>query len=56
MTENLTTEEKTDALVKAVVDPSYSHAENILVAMRKYEAEQIEHDRMIDLLHERFIG
>lgn len=55
MTQPLTTEQKVTDLIVAVTTPTFSHAENILVAMRKYEAQQVEHDRMIDLLHEEFI-
>lgn len=48
-------DEKERALIKALSDPSFSHSENILVALRKHEAAGTSHEATLDDLHERFI-
>ena len=48
-------EAKVGDLARALCNPAYSHAENILVAIRKAEADKIPYPIMVDELHHQFI-
>lgn len=48
-------EAKVTDLCRALADPSYSHAGNILVAMRQYEKALTPYPDMVNALHEEFI-
>lgn len=48
-------EVKVADLSRALRDPDYSHAENILVAMRQHENIGTPYPTMVDTLHKQFI-
>lgn len=48
-------EAKVADLTLALKDPAYSHAENILVALRKHELLGTPYPAMVEALHDEFI-
>lgn len=49
------TEGKEAMLAAALSNPRYSHAENILVALREHESRGTPHHKIVDDLFTRFI-